>query len=84
MEKACHNCATRKTCIPYLDLQTARNAGCNFIGYSSDNRDNCFTPDPAKQAARARANQRRKDREDAYKACGLVKVKGSLGGTYWE
>jgi len=30
------------------------------------------------------AAQNRKAREEAYKSCGLVKVKGALGGTYWE
>ena len=31
-----------------------------------------------------RATQNRKDREDAYRLAGLVKVKGALGGIYWE
>ena len=31
-----------------------------------------------------RANQRRQDRDEAMKILGLVKVKGALGGTYWE
>ena len=30
-----------------------------------------------------RANQRRA-REDALRSLGLVKVRGALGGTYWE
>lgn len=30
-----------------------------------------------------RANQR-KDREDALRSLGLKKVRGVLGGTYWE
>lgn len=29
-------------------------------------------------------NDNRKAKEEAYKSCGLVKVKGALGGTYWE
>lgn len=33
---------------------------------------------------RAAAKAKRKAREDAYRSCGLVKVKGALGGTYWE
>ena len=32
----------------------------------------------------ARARETRKAREDAYRSCGLVKVRGALGGTYWE
>ena len=29
-------------------------------------------------------NETRRAREDAYRSCGLVKVRGALGGTYWE
>lgn len=29
-------------------------------------------------------NATRRAREDAYRSCGLVKVRGALGGTYWE
>lgn len=32
--------------------------------------------------ARAKVNQ--KAREAALRACGLVKVRGALGGVYWE
>lgn len=31
-----------------------------------------------------RARERRQARTEAYRACGLVKVRGALGGTYWE
>ena len=34
--------------------------------------------------ARVKANRARKARDQAYKDCGMTKVKGSLGGTYWE
>ena len=29
-------------------------------------------------------NQRRREREQILRDMGLVKVKGALGGTYWE
>lgn len=32
----------------------------------------------------AKARSARKARESAYKSCGLIKVRGALGGTYWE
>jgi hypothetical protein len=32
----------------------------------------------------AKSSANRKAKEQAYKDCGLVKVKGALGGTYWE
>lgn len=28
--------------------------------------------------------KRRKEREDVLRSCGLVKVRGAMGGTYWE
>jgi len=40
--------------------------------------------DIRKLLTNARASASRKAREQAYKDCGLVKVKGALGGTYWE
>lgn len=30
------------------------------------------------------ARLNRQSRDEAYRACGLVKVRGALGGTYWE
>lgn len=38
----------------------------------------------AKLRKLAIANYKRKQREDCLKELGLTKVKGSLGGTYWE
>ena len=32
----------------------------------------------------AKARQRRKERDQVMRDRGLVKVKGALGGTYWE
>jgi hypothetical protein len=34
--------------------------------------------------ARRRQAANRRDREDALRSCGLVKVRGALGGVYWE
>lgn len=35
-------------------------------------------------ARKARAKANRKAREDALRSCGLRKVRGNLGGIYWE
>jgi hypothetical protein len=35
-------------------------------------------------AKRKKRNDARKERDDVMRSCGLVKVKGALGGTYWE
>jgi hypothetical protein len=32
----------------------------------------------------AKARENRKARDEAMRSCGLVKVRGALGGTYWE
>ena len=42
------------------------------------------TPAMKKMEKAQKARERRKAREEAYRSCGLVKVKGALGGTYWE
>lgn len=36
------------------------------------------------KAKRAKRNAARRARESALRSCGLVKVRGALGGTYWE
>jgi len=48
-----------------------------------DNRCNdCIDIDTA--AKRKQANKNRKARESVMESLGLVKVRGALGGTYWE
>lgn len=37
-----------------------------------------------RQTRNAKARRARKAREAALRSCGLVKVRGALGGTYWE
>ena len=38
----------------------------------------------AESSKRLRARRSRQAREEALRSCGLVKVRGALGGTYWE
>ncbi len=40
--------------------------------------------DNASKARRAKARASRKARDQVMRDCGLVKVRGALGGTYWE
>lgn len=35
-------------------------------------------------ANRKKRNLARKERDEVMKSCGLVKVRGAEGGTYWE
>jgi len=37
-----------------------------------------------KKILRERANARRRERDQLHRDLGLVKVRGALGGTYWE
>jgi len=37
-----------------------------------------------KKARAARARQNRKAKDDVMRSLGLVKVRGALGGVYWE
>jgi uncharacterized Zn finger protein (UPF0148 family) len=46
--------------------------------------DNICADCENKKKKNAKRNAARKAREDAIRSCGLVKVKGAMGGTYWE
>jgi hypothetical protein len=56
--------------------------GLEFGGLDGDNV--CSDCRAKSAAKRAKAKQRRRGIEAAYESCGLVKVRGALGGTYWE
>ena len=62
---------------------------CNVCGnefYGVDGENTCATceREARNKARRARANSNRKARESVLRDMGLVKVRGALGGTYWE
>lgn len=40
--------------------------------------------DAKRKARNARARANRRAHDDAMRSCGLVKVRGALGGAYWE
>jgi hypothetical protein len=46
--------------------------------------DEEFLKDLFAEVARRRRNKTRRERDEAYRSCGLVKVRGALGGVYWE
>jgi len=62
-----------------MDLVCIR---CGNAFVSSRSHDLC--PDCRKRESRKRAYLRRKERESILRDCGLVKVRGALGGVYWE
>lgn len=67
---------------------------CNRCGDEIDTKDDenfcagcqaIIDGDRAKaDAKKAKANLRRRERDAAMRSIGMVKVKGALGGTYWE
>ncbi len=64
---------------------------CNLCGEDIDGTkdgqntcDGCEARQDAGKQKRARATIARRARNEAIKSLGLVKVRGALGGTYWE
>ena len=60
---------------------------CETCGVEIAGRDGVDNqcPDCERRTRRnRRARQRRKARESVLRSLGLVKVRGALGGTYWE
>ena len=59
---------------------------CERCGIEIGGRD-CDTRCPDcedKLRVSRKARQRRRERDEVMRSLGLVKVKGALGGTYWE
>lgn len=61
-------------------MKTCQTCGDEIATRDGDNH--CLSCEDGKK--RKLAKQRRKEREDALRSCGLVKVRGAMGGTYWE
>lgn len=64
-------------------MKVCEKCGDEIATRDGDNLCASCDNDP-KRAAKARARQRRRERDQAMKDCGLVKVRGAMGGTYWE
>jgi len=57
---------------------------CGEEIYTNDGDNECRSCEDAGKNERARARQQRKERDELMKSLGLVKVRGAMGGTYWE
>ena len=63
---------------------------CGIEIHTHDGENLCAACDVAQangdaaRLARIRRNARRRERDAALRSLGLVKVRGALGGTYWE
>lgn len=66
-------------------MKTCRNCGTELATREGENLcahcDACETP---KELRSRRRNSSRKMREELLRSCGMVKVRGALGGEYWE
>jgi hypothetical protein len=62
-------------------MKVCEKCGCEIATADGDNL--CRDCDEGKRK-RDKRNASRKAREDALRSAGLVKVRGALGGTYWE
>ena len=60
---------------------------CKTCGEEISTRDGdneCISCEEANQRKRARRRKQRRERDAVMRDCGLVKVRGALGGIYWE
>ena len=60
---------------------------CETCGEEIATRDGdneCRACEDAAEKKRVRRRKARRERDDALRSLGLVKVKGAMGGTYWE
>jgi hypothetical protein len=60
---------------------------CSICGIEIDTRDGenqCASCIEASNKKKNRARQLRRERDQIMKDLGLTKVKGALGGVYWE
>ena len=58
--------------------------GEEFAGRDGENTCLSCEREARSKAKRARARANRRAREDVLSSLGLVKVRGALGGVYWE
>jgi len=62
-------------------MKVCEDCGCEISTTDGDNK--CSVCD-TKSRKSAKARNARKERDSIMRSMGLVKVKGAMGGTYWE
>ena len=65
-------------------MKTCEKCGEEVGLLDGDNVCSYCEQDEKNKAKRSRANAKRRSREDVLRSCGLIKVRGAMGGTYWE
>lgn len=69
-----------------IDMKVCNKCGIEIDGLDGDNYcPDCDRDDPPPSPKQKQTKKlSRKAREEIYRELGLVKVKGALGGSYWE
>lgn len=65
-------------------MKVCENCGREISTKDGENKCSQCTELEGASIKRVSRKRAKKERENCYKSLGLVKVKGSLGGTYWE
>ena len=65
-------------------MKFCETCGCHIETLDGDNQCKACDLIEQNEKRRARAREAKREREQALKDLGLVKVRGALGGTYWE
>jgi uncharacterized Zn finger protein (UPF0148 family) len=66
-------------------MKICEGCGAEISTVDGDNRcPSCEREEGKKTARNARARAARRDRAEVMESLGLVKVRGAMGGTYWE
>jgi len=60
-------------------MKVCSRCGIEIFTRDGDNRCQSCEEKPARKA-----RKRRSERDDVMRSLGLVKVRGAMGGTYWE
>ena len=65
-------------------MKVCENCGDEIFTKEGENLCSVCEPADVEDRAKQRRKMQRKAREDALRSLGLTKVRGALGGTYWE
>ena len=65
--------------------EISENDPCNVLGFETIQFADMATTDRVlAEVKRLRHNKSRRERDQAMRDIGMTKVRGALGGTYWE
>ncbi len=65
-------------------MKVCKTCGDEISTPDGENRCQACELNEVNKARKARAKAQRQARDEAMRSLGLVKVRGAMGGTYWE